>query len=516
MPRPLPLLLVSMLAGCSAAHLAAKKGQTAFENGDYEGALGHYWSACRQSNDAEWCAVSDRLYEQLLPTVVAEASPRCGQAGSERACFDSLSRLRRFKDDPRLSSLADASGRTWLEACRKTSVSSPVGAVVRVRCVEAVRRDVMTPAYERQVTEERTAMAAFVASESQTASTRGYVASSYGLAELGQCFSGERPVRLEELRSAATRQLQLGASVAADGLVGASWVCERLASESGGRIVCGASSAVLGVRVELERGQLTHAVSDSEQTVSYVAERQQYLNPEWHRLEVVRERAERRERQARQQAKLAADECENARHDRARAGHCIDCEAERVERRTCKYAETLAGFRAEAARALDDAESCLRRTDRTLVREIMADYRSVERTHLWQQPYRLSIAAQGPVLRAQDAAFQVKRGGVERAEFEPAGISGSVATPPTQASLDQEAVAHLSNELAGWVKDAQAVYARAREVECASQSGNLAAHFECRASVAYLRGEDAARAYVAMLGKAADQAAPFPAASCAR
>lgn len=488
----------------------------ALENGDDEGALGHYWSACRQSNDAEWCSVSDRLYQLLLPTVVAEATPKCGHAGAERACFDSLSRLRRFKDDPRLSALADASGRTWLESCRQTSVSSPVGAVVRVRCVEAVRREVMTPAYERQVTEERTAMAAFVTSESGTASTRGYVASSYGLAELGQCLSGERPARLDELRNAATRRLQLGASVAADGLVGAPWVCERLASESGGRIVCGASSAVVGVRVGLQRGQLLHSVSDSERTVTYVAERQQVENPEWHRLDEARERAERRERQARQQAKLAADECAHARHDRARADRCADCDAERFERRACTYAETLAGFRAEAQRELDDAELCLRRTDRTLVRELMADYRSVERTHLWQQPFRLSIAAQGPVLRAHDATVQVTREGLERAEFEPAGISGSVASAPSQASLDAEAVAHLSQAFAGWVKDAQAVYARAREVECSSQSGNLAAHFECRASVAYLRGEDAGRAYVAMLGRAADQAAPFPAASCAR
>lgn len=505
----------AVLSGCSAAYLSAKQGQEALDRGDVEGALAHYYSACRQSDDKDWCERADRLHNDMKGAVIAEAIPLCGQAGKEKPCLDTLKRLRRFKDDPQLANLADAAGKGWLEKCRATQIATPVEAVTRVRCVETLHADVMTAGYDGEVRAERLKMAQFVAQESRTASTKGFVVAGYGLAELARCFSELAPVSVEAARAAATEQLQVRAAVAADGIVASAWVCGQLGKNSDGRIVCSSSGTRLGLRVGLQRSELAHYATDTGHDVTYVAERRQYDNPEWFRLDHIRERDEHRARKARHEAKLAADNCETATRD-LNSHYCTNCELERSKQKVCKYAHTLDEFADEARRDLRNSEYALERTRRYLVQEITANYHYVERSHLWQQRFQASVAGSGVSVRGRDFAFDLKRSGVDRDAFDPADISGSIAQVPSQSELDSEALGEVAEALASWAKEAQAVVAREREAECSKTAGSLAASLECTASVSYLQGRDAASAYVAALGREVDRVATYPAAMCAR
>lgn len=503
------------VSGCSAAYLAAKKGQDALDRGDVEEALGHYFSACRQSDDADWCARANRLHGELKGAVIADATPLCGRPGDEQQCLATLKRLRRFKDDAELAALADAAGTSWLEKCRAPQVLTPVDAVARVRCVETLHAEMMTERYDDAVRTERQTMAHFVAKESRVVASQGFVVAGYGLAELARCFSRTEPVSLDAARKQALERLTVRTAVAADGVASQGWVCSRLSEASDGRLSCAADGAAIGLRVSVQRSELAHTFRDSAQDVSYVAERRQYDNPDWLRLDGLRERETHRERKARHQARLASDECEVAKREHTAAKSCTQCEAESIAQRACTHAESLAGFAREAKRDLDDVEWRLQQTDRFLIQEITAVYRSVERAHLWQQRFQVSLAASGTAAQGATFSLDVSRSGVDREPFEPAGIEGSVAVVPTQSGLDAEALGDVKEALTRWTRDAQAATARQREAECASRDGELA-KLECGAGVAFLQGQDVANAYAAALGKEVDRVASYPAAACAR
>lgn len=509
------LLLVVGSLGCSAAYRAAKQGQDALDRGDLDSAVAHYWSACRQSDDKDWCERADRLYVELEAGLLEEARPVCGQAGQERRCFDILNRARRVKDSPRLAVLADASGATWLERCRSTSVTTPVDAVLRVRCVEAMRADVSTSGYTQQLAVERKAMASFVAAQAKAASDQGLLANTLGLSALTRCLSDEvePPLSLEVKRQELVKTLVVRAQVATDGLASSSGVCGELQRVSNGRLECTSANADVGLRVALTRSELIHDVADTVHDVTYVARRETYENPEWHRLEGLRQQAEHRARVAKKNALLTADACEVARSELSRAKHCRDCDARTREEAVCRRASTLDDLRREAARELDDAEHRVRMTKRELVNEITDVYRYTERTHTWRQHFRVAIASSDSTLPSRDVTFEVSRTGTEQPAFAPAGVEGSVAHAPSQAQLDAEAFETLEASLATWVKGSLAVLARTRDSRCDDGAGP-ARVLECRVAGAFLRGEEPGRFYVAELGRAADTKAAYPSAAC--
>lgn len=514
MRTTLALLVMVGTVGCSAAYRAAKQGDEALERGDLDSAVAHYWSACRQSDDKEWCARADRFYNDLEATLLDEARPVCGTPGEERRCLTTLNRARRVKDSPRLAALADAAGATWLDACARPVVATPVDAVVRVRWVESLRSAVSTPAYLQRLGLERRAMADFVAEQAKQASAQGLLANSLGLTALTRCLSGEvePPLSLDGKRRELVEQLKVRTAVAADGLVSTQAVCADLSRLSSGRLACAGSDGELGLRVALTRSNLTHDVSDTTHDVTYVARRDVHQNPEWHRLERLRQQAEHRLREAKLNAKLAADDCELARSDLSRAKHCRDCEARRAEEALCRRASTLDDVRREAARELDDAEHRVRTTDRELVTEVTDVYRYTRRTHTWRQNFRLVVTSSNAALPTRDVTFEVARNGVEQPEFAPAGVEGRVARPPGQASLDDEALESLESALGAWVKTSLATLARTKEAQCTEP--NPARVLECRVASAFLRGEEPGRFYVAELGRHADRSSTHPAAAC--
>lgn len=512
--RRLALLVVVGTLGCSAAHRAARQGDEALERGDLDSAVASYWSACRQSDDKDWCERADRLYADLEAALVDEAKPICGTPGHEQRCLSTVNRARRVKDSPRLAALADAAGATWLEACSKPVIATPVDAVVRVRCVEAQRAAVATPAYLQRLGLERRAMADFVAQQAKQASAQGLLANSLGLAALTRCLSGdvEPPLSLEGKRQELVEQLKVRTAIATDGLASTQGVCADLSRLSNGRLACAAGSGELGLRVALTRSDLTHDVADTVHDVTYVARRDVEQNPEWHRLERLRQQAGHRLRDAKLNAKLAADDCEQARRDLWRAKHCRDCEARRTEEAVCRRASTMDDVRQEAARELDDAEHRVRVTDRELVREVTDVYRYTQRTHTWRQNFRLVITSSNATLPTRDVTFEVARTGLEQPEFAPAGVEGRVARAPRQEDLDDEALESLETALGAWVKTSLVTLSRTKDAQCTEPSPGRA--LECRVASAFLRGEEPGRFYVAELGRDADRKATWPAAAC--
>jgi len=513
----LAVLTVTVFAslGCSAAFLAAKRGQDALDRGDVESAMAEYWSACRQSEDKDWCERADRLFLDVKVTLLTEATPVCGQRGQERKCFDLLNRARRVKDDPQLAALADASGRTWLETCRASLVNTPIDAVVRVRCIGSMKADVNTPAYEQQLTEERHQLAQFVGAQAKVAADSGLKANAVGLGSLARCFSKnvDLPVPLEALTRELQARLPVTASLASDGLVSAPGACADVQRLSKSRLLCVSTGAEVGVRVGLSRSQLSHEWDDTLHDVTYVARREQYDNPEWYRLEGRRVECERNAQAANKNARLAADDCSVAQSDLSRANSCQNCEARRNEEAYCRRASTMEDFRRDANRELEDAESHQRRIDRQLVREIIDVYRYTRRTHTWRQKFRVLIAVAGAQLRSRDFTTTFTRTGVDQPDFQPADVSGSTAHVPSQESLDAEGFDELEEALGGWVNESLGTLAQARESTCSLIDGRPQ-QLECKVGAAFLRGEEPGRFYIAELGRDADRLAKYPAVPC--
>lgn len=509
------LLVMVGALGCSAAFQAAREGQLALDRGDVEAAARHYYSACRQSEDKDWCERADRLYADVKETLIAEAKPVCGQPGQERKCFDILNRARRVKDDPQLATLADLSGATWLASCRKTQVTTPVDAVLRVRCVETMRSDVSTMAYGQQLAAERKAMAEFVSAQAKTAADQRLIGNAFGLSTLARCLSDELPpsLSLEATRRQLISNLVVKTQVATDGLADAPGICSMLQKRSNERLECVSTASELGLRVGLTGSQVSHDFTDTVHDVTYVARREVYQNPEWHRLEGIRQQLERNARAAQKNAALAKDDCEIAQNDLRRAKYCQNCEARRNEEAYCKRASTMDDFRRAANRDLDDAESNLRMTKRELVNEITDVYRYTERVHTWRQNFRVVIASSNPALPGRDFTIEASRTSIDRPDFPPAGIEGRVARAPSQADLDAQGADELHDALAEWIKQSTTTLANTKEAACARTSGD-APKLECRMGAAFLRGEEPGRFYVTELGKVADAKAAYPAAPC--
>jgi hypothetical protein len=189
MLRLLCCAAVLALSSCSAAWQAAHRGQEALDRGDSVTALAEYADACKQSEDKDWCARAERLYLDVKADLLKQATPLCGVRGKERACLDIVNQARRVRDDPQLAVLADAAGGTWLANCRMLETPTPVDAIVRIRCIDAVTTDVNTPAYRQQAAAERLEAAKFVGAQAQRYATDGLVANALGLGTLAVCFS---------------------------------------------------------------------------------------------------------------------------------------------------------------------------------------------------------------------------------------------------------------------------------------------------------------------------------------
>lgn len=434
MTRFVQLLLVGSLVGCSAAWRAAKEGQEALDRGDLDTAVRQYAAACRQSDDKDWCERADRLYADLKAQLLEEAKPVCGVAGHETRCLELVNRARRTKDDPQLAALADEAGRTWFERCRSIAVATPVDALTKFRCVEAMRTHVDTAAYKQQADQERASLAGFASTEARGALSRGLPANGVGLASLAKCFDRNAavPVELPQARAELVSRLVLRASLAADGLMTPAQACQTIGALSDGRFVCVSGNGDVGMRVSLGRSQMTHGFSDSEHAVEYVVRRDVYENPEWRRLENLRLAREAELRVAHKNFRLAQDDCETARNDHARAKHCRSCEAERNEEAWCRRANTLRDLEAEARRELDDVSWRQTNTRRELVNEIRDVYRYVRRTHTWEQNYRIAFAGAGVGLESREFVVTFSHTDTEQPGFEPAGVRAESAFPPSQ------------------------------------------------------------------------------------
>jgi hypothetical protein len=513
--RALVVLSAVGLLGCSNAWLAARRGQEALDRGDPVTALAEYAAACKESQDKDWCERSDRLYLDVKADLLKQARPRCGVRGQERACLNIVNQARRVKDDPELASLADAAGETWLSACRVLETPTPVDALVRIRCIDALAKDVGTPAYLQQSAAERLEAARFVGHKAKEAQAQGLIGNALGLGTMAVCLSRQAPapVPLVALRALTAERFSAPTAVAADGLLSRSVVCDDLSRRSDGRLHCESTNTLVGLRVSVFRGELTHTFSDQPMSVEYVVRRDVYDNPEWARLTQLKESHVAAVRQARQNERLAEDDCRQAESELSRARNCQRCPERTTEESYCRRARTLEEFRRDAERDLDRVESQLRRTDRQLVNEVRDRYHWVRRTHVWRLPYTVAFsAAGGPP--SKDFVLTMRRQDEEQQGFAPANVPQLVAVPPDVSRFDAEAVEDAREELGGWVAQAQEALSRQAEARCSQRRAPLEV-LECQTAAAFLRGVDPGVDYVARLGKAADTRGSYPPAGCA-
>ncbi|MDX2012219.1 MAG: hypothetical protein SFW67_18635 [Myxococcaceae bacterium] len=513
--RPHVLLTSLTLLACSPAWQAARRGQEALDRGDPVTALAEYAAACKQSNDQDWCERTERLYLDVKADLVKQARPLCGVRGKERACLDLVNQARRVKDDPELASLADAAGATWLAACRVIETPTPVDAIVRVRCISALASDVGTPAYQQQAAAERLEAARFVGIKAKEAQAAGLIGSALGLGTLAICFSREAPapVPVVALRALTAERFSVPTAVAADGLLSRELVCSDLSRQSDGRLRCETTNTLVGLRASVFRGELTHTFSDEPMSKEYVVRRDVYDNPEWFRLSRLRESHLAAVRQARQNERLAEDDCRQAQSELSRAGYCQRCSERTTEESYCRRARTMEDFRRDTERDLERVDQALRQTDRQLVNEVRDVYHWVRRTHVWRLPYSVTLAAAGGA-PSKDFVLTMKRTDEEQQGFPPANVPTLVAVPPEVSRFDENAVADAREELGRWATEAQEALSRQQEARCA-QRDTPGQVLECQTAAAFIRGVDPGVDYVARLGKAADTRGTYPPAACA-
>lgn len=503
------------LSSCSAAWQAANRGQEALDRGDAVTALAEYADACKQSEDKDWCARAERLYLDVKVDLLEQATPLCGVRGKERACLDLVNQARRVRDDPQLAVLADAAGGTWLSNCRTLETPTPVDAIVRIRCVDALTQDVGTPAYRQQAAAERLEAAKFVGAQAQRYATEGLVANALGLGTLAVCFSKQAPapVPLAGLRQLVVDRFSTPTAVAADGLLSANLVCRDLERSSDGRLRCAQGNTTVGLRASLMRGQLAHTFADQPMSVEYVVRRDVYDNPEWNRLAASRDAHVQTVRQARQNERLAEDDCAQARRELSRAENCQRCPARTTQESYCQRARTLEDFRRHAEDDLESVERVLRRTDRQLVHEVRDTWHWVRRTHTWRLPYAVAFTATAGV-PTKDFVVTMSRSADEQQGFAPADVPALTAMTPDVGSLDEEAVGEAREALEQWAKEAREALSRTKERTCDGSAGP-GQTLECQTAAAYLRGVDPGVDYVARLARAADTKAAWPSAPCA-
>jgi hypothetical protein len=514
--RRAQLVALVFLMNCSSAFRAAKQGQEALDRGDVGQAMTHYGVACRESGDRDWCERAERLYLDYRAEVLAIAPTVCGKRGRERECFEVVNRARKHKDDPQLSAYVDASGKTWLTACQSIAVKEPVDAVLRARCVEAIRNEVDTSGYRQQANEERLTLAQFLATMARQAVDSKLTANALGLGGLARCLAPDVPVSasLDDLRAQLFSELAMRAAVAGDGLFSTLDVCREVDALTRSRIRCTTAGSTAGLRVSLARGPINHGFDDTWLEKTYIVRRDVSQNPEWVRLEAHRASFEHALQQARQNERLAADDCEQAQRELLRAHNCQNCSARSNEETYCRHAESLARFRRDAESDLSRADDALRRTNRELVTEVTDRYRWVRRTHTWSAQYAVTFVAAGLAFRSNDFVISKTHVQEEQQPFAPADVPHLIATQPDIAEWDGEARDEARHALKRWLNDALESMARTKELECDANQGP-ARLLECQARAAFLRGAEPAVDYGARLGKAAEARAAYPPVACA-
>lgn len=515
-------LLALLVSGCSAAHKAASLGDQALERNDLDGAALHYRDACQlEPADAFYCSRAKALFERLEREVLAQAKPACA-ARNTLACLAAVERARAIATNPELDALATQAGGQWLEQCAQLPLDSPLRALYRLRCVEAVRARVRTRPFEEQASAARLEISRFVRSAAAQAQGGGLRAAGLALSALARCFAREGNIEqeLEQAYLGFLGKTAISVAVGGDGLLDTARLCDALPGLTRGRVVCGVKGrpTELALRLALQRGPLDEQVSDTYRDVEYVASREEYANPEWQRLESRAFTLEQQERTARLNASVAKEGCEAARRALSAARFCNNCSERTAQTNSCATSDTYdAAFR-RARADLDSAQSLLRRTDKVLVREVRDTFRYTERQHLWRQPYRVYFAASGSEqLETRDDTAALTATDTEHPGFAPAGLQAKLLTVPQVADFDEQMRAKALSDLASWLEPELKGRAEARRATCPGDALQTSAGLDCALTAAFLEGRDPAKELVAILGQrleADPSLARYPKSGC--
>ena len=432
--------------------------------------------------------------------------------GNPRVCLSNLSTAPRpFRDSPRLMALRNTAGRRHHEACLLGEQSTVAFAQKAKECIDSLRSQVDTPAYEARVKKSDAKLADLLIVRAQNISgenpgaklvllrTAAALSANDGLqkeiafatkrfrelaplqistiASLGETNSGAGNTRgTSPPRSSATSRAR------------SKRICAEIANETMGRVQCEMKAPALTVHLYLE---------DIEKSESVTARSREYTTARKRRRNPKYQAAIKRQKAAESFLVKLGPTLRKSRVECARTQKTGPCNT---------YSKAERGRR--------DAEADLLRI-RWRLRDL-PEFISGEKqqTHSWDQktttwtlPYSYSVAKTASPssssstrpdkrleLKGRDTVQVVRK---SQPGFAPAGVEAMRLKQPTRRQLEAEAEVQIVTALAKKLDDALEDEASAREKDCLLPKSGKNSVFakeadadwlQCRAEVEFLRG----------------------------
>lgn len=481
-PALLALTLLS-LAGCDRrARDAFVRGEASLKEGDLRAAALELRSACRlDPENAEYCRRADEIGAKVRADAIPRAMAACDQGDGLR-CIEELRLVDDVMPGPEVTQLLERGAALYLQRC-DVQVVSLADAMFKVRCTEAIHDRVRTPGY---LAAARAARAGARDLARSLSAQQPSPAAALGYTSVGLCFQRDPQLQAEANRLEAVMRAQLQWRLGVEtNFSDSRALCERVA-RTDSRVSClGPASAT--ARFELDAPTLRHTVSDVDESKEYVSAAYDVENPAW------------RDAQVRVAYLQGVSEEADAAAKKAQR-RCGDTEQ-------CRAAQKARDHAREKREELDAARRTLSRLDRTVRHEEKSIYRWVRRTHTWTLSYRVRLSAGG---LTDGVAGTVSWTGDEQASFQPAGVEGLVAMPPSQGDLDGAIWSRSVPRFVTLVQASMAASGAERRQGCATIDLARADQVQCGAEVAFLTGESVRGLLVGELARGVDARQDLP------
>lgn len=507
------LLLASLTVSCNRAlRDAMTRAEEAHGRGDHFGEAVALRDACAAAPDEqEICAVAKESANEVIGKQLEVAAGPCNT--EPNACLAALEVLSPFAtpDDARLLPYYDRAGAMLAERCGRAPLQSPEDAVFIVRCAEAYRQRVPTPAYANQVFELRQRSAAWL---DQAASS---YASSPGVAwvheALAACLGGEAAwaPRVQKYRAAFDAAHGLKLVVTGQALVQPQALCARLRSEVSAALVCeGPAAGTLALHVDAWLDPMTDSPLHERRTVDVLDHTERWENPDYRYVQGAARAAKTRQADAYAVERVADTECSVAKVALEKAKNCTNCRERTREENSCARHKAAAEIERTARKELDEAQRVLSRTPATLTRDVYrtVSYRHTE--HRFRQPWHVRVGVAGSALAETGGVLTyetTERDGVPgHVDF----IAYSEPSPAERASRVAQGAFEVAAQAVSQELDRRA---QARLAVCPAPN----AWSDCQVEAALLKRTDPVAQFAADVGTKLDSktAQPWPKAGCA-
>ena len=315
MSRVCALALLCLTQCNGALREAMARAEAAHGRGDHFGEAVALRDACAAApSEQEICAAAKDSADEVIGKQLQVASGPC--ASEPTACLAALEVLSPFAGplDARLTPHFDRAGDMFAERCGRAPLDTAEDAVFIVRCVEAYRARIPTPAYAARIGLLRQRAGAFM--DQQAAARAGSPGVAWLHASLAGCLGGEAAYapRVKAYRDAFTDAHGVRLSVSGQEAVAPATLCAQLQPRFGSIVRCdGRGASELPLHVEAWLDPLTDSPLHEVRSVDVLDHTERWENPDYRFAQARLREARRNAEHADRVERLASAEFTTAR-----------------------------------------------------------------------------------------------------------------------------------------------------------------------------------------------------------